>query len=595
MNGRTGRGRTGSLARWLPGLTPVVVALASAGVIVGPGLAPGYLLVRDMVFVPSPPLTARLLGLGQENPRAVPSDLVVALLSHVLPGDIVQKVVLLAILVAAGVGAARLAPRGALSGSAAALVALWNPYVGERLAMGQWALLVGYAALPWVVRGCVDLAHGSTSGRRSLTLALVLGSLGGAVAWLVLALGVLAALVGVAVADGSPGRVLRRSGGVLGFGVLLALPWAVPALLRPHQLASDPAGFDVFGARADTPWGVVVSVLTGGGTWNAEVVPPGRDTVVGAAGALALLAWALTGYLLTRRTGGEDRPAESAYRPAVVAMGAAGLAVSLASAWPGVVSPLAQVPGGGLLRDGSRQLALWVLFLAVGAGWAAHWLRGRRVPSLTPWLAALLPVAVLPSLGWGLAGLLQPVGLPADVRVAAQALGAAPPLGAVVVLPFHTYRRYPWNHGRASLTPWPRLVDRRVVAASDLTVTRPGGAVTVAGEDEYAVRVGQALGSTDPAAALAALGVGWLVVDVAGTPVPLGTTLVLSRPDASLYRVDEAIAGPVDPAAAAEYDPPVLPVVLGDGAWLAAVGAALLVAARRRSWAASVSTGPTFR
>ncbi len=51
----------------------------------GPG-ARAASCVRDMVFVPEPALTGRLLGLGHEPPRAVPSDLVVALASHVAPG-----------------------------------------------------------------------------------------------------------------------------------------------------------------------------------------------------------------------------------------------------------------------------------------------------------------------------------------------------------------------------------------------------------------------------------------------------------------------------------------------------------------------------
>ena len=32
----------------------------------------------------------------------------------------------------------------------AATVAIWNPYVAERLLQGHWSLLVGYGCLPWV-------------------------------------------------------------------------------------------------------------------------------------------------------------------------------------------------------------------------------------------------------------------------------------------------------------------------------------------------------------------------------------------------------------------------------------------------------------
>ena len=382
MNGRTGRGRP--IPRG-PGVAAFLVSSVSALVVVGPGLRPGYLLVRDMVFVPSPPLTGRLLGLGHENPRAVPSDLVVALLSHILPGDLVQKLVLVAILVAVGVGAARLAPRHPLAGSAAALVAIWNPYVGERLAMGQWALLVGYAALPWAVAGVTRLARGERAGTGGLVTALVLGSLGGGLAWVTLALATVATIAAVGVATGESVRAWVRSRWVLSIGVVLTLPWAVPAVLRPHPVASDPAGFSVFAPRADTPLGVVASLLTGGGSWNDQVVPPGRDTILGGVAALVLLGWSAGGYLLTRGAPRSDAArGAAAYRPAVLATGVVGLAVGLLSTWPALLEPLARVPGGGLLRDGSRQLGLWVLLLAVGAGWAVHWLAGRGVPRAAP-------------------------------------------------------------------------------------------------------------------------------------------------------------------------------------------------------------------
>ena len=55
----------------------------------------------------------------------------------------------------AGWGAARLAdlvvPAAGLAGQfVAATLAVWNPYVAERLLQGHWSLLVGYGCLPWV-------------------------------------------------------------------------------------------------------------------------------------------------------------------------------------------------------------------------------------------------------------------------------------------------------------------------------------------------------------------------------------------------------------------------------------------------------------
>src|SRR5437667_211633 len=83
-----------SIRRMVPGL---VTGLCLGLLALGPGLRRGFLLSYDMVFVPRQPIAAALPGLAP--PRAVPSDLVIAIASRVVPADIAQKLVLLAIFV----------------------------------------------------------------------------------------------------------------------------------------------------------------------------------------------------------------------------------------------------------------------------------------------------------------------------------------------------------------------------------------------------------------------------------------------------------------------------------------------------------------
>ena len=137
----------------------------------GPGLRRGFLLSYDMVFVPREPFTSAMFGLAGGAPRAVPSDFAVAVASRLLPADIVQKLVLLLIFVLACSGAAALLDREpVLARLAAAVFYGWNPYVAERLIIGQWALLLGYAGLPWVLRAVLRLdasvAAGQQGGKR---------------------------------------------------------------------------------------------------------------------------------------------------------------------------------------------------------------------------------------------------------------------------------------------------------------------------------------------------------------------------------------------------------------------------------------------
>ncbi|NHA67240.1 hypothetical protein [Phycicoccus flavus] len=537
-----------SADRWRTGprseAPALLASLLAALALLGPGLA-GTTLVRDLVLVPDPAFTPRLLGLGQETPRGVPSDLVAALLATALGARAASVVLLLGALLLAGWGASRLVGPRQPARCAAAVAALWNPYVAERLALGHWALLLGYAALPWVLAAAVAHLRGEGPAR-PVVVAVLAGSLGGAVAWLLVVLGLVAALVAVPPHRGRPlpaGWWAPVAAAVAG-----ALPWLVPSLVRPVPPRSDALGFEVFGPRADLPAGPLLSVLTGGGVWNAAVVPAGRDTALGAALALVVLAVAAAGWLL----GGRPGPAERV----VLVAGAGALALVAVGTFLGPA--LATLPGAGLLRDGTRSLGPWVLVLAVGLGRAVRGGLRHGLPVAAATLVALLPVAALPGAAWGVGGRLGPTDLPAAAADVAARVAASPSPRTVLVLPFTPVRAYPWNDGRVSLTPWSRLLDARVVGGSDLRVARPDGTVVVPGEDPLAAALGRALAAPDPRAALEAAGVGWVLVDDGPppawlpAPVDLGDGVVLARLD------------PAPGAGPGRDDPPAGPVLAAD-------------------------------
>ena len=127
-------------------------ALLLCVLVLGPALGAGYVLSYDMVFVPDPSFSWNQLGLGADLPRAVPLDAVTTAASALVPAQLLQKLVLIVALVAAGVGAARLVPTSSVAVRLVAVtVAVWNPYVAERLVLGHWGLLLAYGALPWLV------------------------------------------------------------------------------------------------------------------------------------------------------------------------------------------------------------------------------------------------------------------------------------------------------------------------------------------------------------------------------------------------------------------------------------------------------------
>jgi len=469
---------------------PVVLALA---VLLPLLLSRGYTLRGDMVFVPDQPWKPAWLGLDGGVPRAVPSDALTWLAGTALPGDLVQKAVLVLTLVLAGVGMARLVRevvgvgdglgpgRAWLMTAAPVALYVWNPFVYERLSIGHWALLCGYAALPWVVV--------AARGAHPLSVAVPAA----VAAWTSPTGGLLAGVTAVAVLATGPGPRVRRTG-VGGLAVAAVnLPWVVPGLLAPATTAGDQgqgmAGVGAFAARADTPWGVLGSLASFGGLWKEAVDPPGRDAWLLSGVSLALAVLGVVGLVLLarRRAGG--------LAWTLGALGAGGLLL----AWlptTGTGQDLmdaigAVLPGGGLLRDSQKWLA--PLVLASCTGFAEVVRRcldrdGRTESSgaLVAAALAVLPLAALPGLAWGLAGTLGSVPYPEEwheVRGDLERAGASD--DRMVVLPFTVYRRYPWNEQTAVLDPAPRFFPGDVVVDDALPVR--GGVVP--GESRLADRI----------------------------------------------------------------------------------------------------------
>jgi hypothetical protein len=354
--------------RLIPGL---VAGLCLGLLALGPGLRRGFLLSYDMVFVPREPFSAALPGLAP--PRAVPSDLAIATVSRIVPGDIAQKLVLLAIFVLACSGAAALLAREPLAARlAAGVFYAWNPYVAERLIIGQWALLLGYAGLPWVLRavlapGLAARAPGLASRRAAarLALALVPAIIGGFAAMAVTAL--------VAVPAALLTRSPRRAALVLTALALGSLPWLIPSLLHPVYV--DPASVAAFAARADTPFGSIGSLLMLGGAWNAQTVPKAYGGPWSALW-LAVVVVALAAYLLFASRPhwpGRSRRPGSRW-PGLGAAAVAGLvAGTLGVTAPGrdlLRSLIAAWPGLAILRDAQQFAAPLALAEAAGFGLA---------------------------------------------------------------------------------------------------------------------------------------------------------------------------------------------------------------------------------
>ncbi|MEU5759485.1 hypothetical protein [Nocardia sp. NPDC047648] len=566
---------------------------AGALLVTAPLLRPGYLLVRDAVSTPRSYPTDSALGLGDAAPRAVPQDALLAVLSAFVDGGLLVKAILVVALWAAAYGAAALA-RELLRASlgpqlVAATVALWNPYVAERLLQGHWSLLAGYAALPWTALAAYRLRSTATAKRRRRTLsnapAQHANGLSGrpaprqaehfdkaatsSAAPKTAAVSTWAALAGSLAAAGlTPTGALLA--GVTAFALvhrrqlLAALvlwlaasaPWLVAtALSGAGAEPSDPAGIAAFAARGEPGLGTLGSLAGLGGIWNAEAVPDSRTTPLAAIGTLALLLIVALGVRAVA-TGGADPDNRHVRRILLLLAVVAILFPALgATAWgmSALEWLVAHIPGAGLLRDTQKYVALampaYALCAAAGCAVTARRLSSRResadrpataAPAVTSTVAVVfVALLVLPlyDLAWGAGGAVRPVRYPAGWQQVADRVDGP---GDVAVLPGGMFRKFRYSGAAPVLDPAPRMLPNDVLQTGELPVRGR----TVSGEGTRAREVETLLLRGGSPAELARLGVGWVLVERT-TPGPLGESAatlarverVYEDADLALYRV----------------------------------------------------------
>ncbi len=519
----------GRASRWALPLA-ALVSVALALVVSARSLGAGIYLYRDFVTVPHPVLGPQALGTDGQPPRAVPLDAVMALLAPVLASGIQQQLMLVGSMVLAGTGVAvLLRHHGVAAMVAGAAVATWNPFVAERLMLGQPPTLLAYSMTPWLV-AAVRSRWRTSRGMGAVLVAALPAAL---TPWG----GVTALLTVVVVSLATPWRRSRVwLGGCLVLSVAWCLPWLVPALVHGGRPA-DPDGANAFASRADGPLGTAGSLLTLGGVWARGARPASRSSVAAtiASVMLAVLAVAVLVHLLRER-----RPLARLLAAALLGPAIAAWAVSLG---PGLrlFRGLQQVPGVAIARDTHRWVGLTAVATAVLVGWGVGALGrrlvapGTRAPVLAALTVAVIAGSVLtvPDLPAVVDTAYEPVRMPADWAPMVDAVEHAAGPGSVLVTPWAAFRQIQptpgaptWNGRRAFLDPLPRALTRTVVGSHELAVGVGDDEVFRVDDDRSAVDDYTTAGRLD-ADKLRAHGVAVVVQwrDTVGTPVEAGLGL----------------------------------------------------------------------
>lgn len=316
------------------------------------------LTLRDMVVLPHPALTHAALGFGDLPARSAPQDGVLAVVGRVMPATWFVAVLMVASASAAAWVAARVGSRP-WSKAAAMTVAVWNPFVVERMLQGQWSLALAAWLLP-----AVALCRGPAQ------LLAIWG------ASLTPTGGLFALLTSLT----APRRL------PLLFSLACCSPWLFPALLSalssallggPGNGTATAASAAAFAPRAESFAGTLGSVLGLGGIWNAEAVPASRSAGFALAGIVLFTVLCLAWRHIPRP---------------LLALAGVGFAVPLVS-WllPGLMAWLVStIPGAGLFRDAQKFVALALPAFVVAAG------RLDRVSVRLPAVVVLLALLQVP-------------------------------------------------------------------------------------------------------------------------------------------------------------------------------------------------------
>lgn len=439
-----------------------------------PLLRSGYIFALDMVFTP------RLA-----MPDAVTASYLfragLHFLNILVPAEIIEKTILIAILLLSGIGMHRLMQYIKTNGTFGTYIAgtlyMINPYTYSRFMAGQYSVLLGYSMLPFFTRALLNfLAKPSWASIIILSgWALLISIVSVHTIGLTILLSTLAVGLYCWQKRNEPSylpAVLKY--GFFGLvGVFVASSyWLIPFLLGKGKTAQtisqfsagDRQAFATLGANA---FGKLGNVLRLQGFWaegrGLYVLP--QDQVV-AWKLILLCVWALV--IIGLVTMWRSRQQQVAKLFIISAIIASVLGAGVFSTWLADTLPL--FAG---YREPQKFVGLIALGYAACAGWGANsiiqYCRRRLGKSAVPITAAITTLIVLlftPVMFWGFAGQLSPRHYPDDWFVINKQLNQDSPNFQVLFLPWHLYMYFSFAE-RIIANPAPQFFDKPTVSSGD--------------------------------------------------------------------------------------------------------------------------------
>ncbi len=463
----------------------VVLILAMFGPLMGGGVV---LHLDSPVNLIGPyPRAAIAVGpLPPELAARAPVDALLVALYRALPWGQVRLLPVIAAVVLAAWGFARLFAGRRLAIFGATLLYATNPFMYERIVVGQDLLVLGYSLLPLLL----SALWAAPTRRRILTLAVVSAAAAALSLHLVFVAGVLCATF--LVTDVVRRRSLEARTLVLGGALAAAcsLYWIVQAVAHWGRLGVVPVtDLSLFRSTPDPHLGLAANLAGLYGFWR-QGWPLPKDGLPGWPVLLVAL-WAVMAAGLANALRDERR--RERFLPVLVA-GLIGLALAAGDQGPAggaYAWMFAHVPLVRIMREPQKWLVLLALAYAVAFGEGVdaiqHAVRGRNARVAAALVVVAIPAAYGFSSFWGSGGYVRPSAYPASWAQADAVMGEGP--GLVVALPWHRYLALPWAQDRVVSDPMASAFRRGVIVSADPEFT----GLASAGRDPLADGVGELL------------------------------------------------------------------------------------------------------
>lgn len=399
----------------------------------------GYILRYDMVFAPNVQFSLESLNGSWGIFTGYPVTAILWLVNHILPMDIVQKLLLSMILFTAGYAVFRTFPiRSRLARVTAGFIYMVNPFVYDRFMAGHWRFLLAYAITPFVLRAFYRLFT-ITQPKTAVwaislwTLAIVINAHHAVI------LGILFVCLGIFFIRSI--RSLLYSGGVL-LGLCIANSWwLVPAFLSPVQPGSfGLEQFYGFQTNTDHIYGLWFNMVSLQGFWFTDWRSI-KDVI--SWWPVLVFGW-LTPAFAGLATIRSSKKATRRLVYGVLAAAGFGLLFAAGPA-PGVWEVntwlYQHVPGLSGLREPQKLLALlvlaYVLLAACGIDLLAR-MKHPRIALSVAVLGILSMAAMSAQIWWGANGQMKPVQYPTSWYAFEDILRQEPESRAIV-LPWELY------------------------------------------------------------------------------------------------------------------------------------------------------------